>query len=109
MAAFMPEPHILDSVTAPALLGQAALEAGLPRRRLALAGHQAVAEQHFADGVGRDAGALDGGLDGGAAQVVRGQVVKSPWKPPMGVRAAPTMTMDSLRRHDCVSFRRSRM
>jgi hypothetical protein len=54
-------------------LGQAALERGLARRGLALAGHQAVAEQHFADGVAGDAGALDGRLDGGAAEVVRGQ------------------------------------
>ena len=48
-------------------LGQPCLEGGLARRRLALAGHQAVAEQHLADRVGGDAGALDGGADGGAA------------------------------------------
>ena len=52
-------------------LGQAALEGRLARGRLALAGHQAIAEQHFADGVGGNAGALHGGLDGGAAEVVR--------------------------------------
>ena len=41
-------------------LGQAALETGLARRGLALAGHQAVAKQHFGHQVGGNAGALDG-------------------------------------------------
>jgi hypothetical protein len=48
MAARMPEPHILLSVTAPALWGR----------------------QHLGHQLGVDAGTLDSGLDGGAAQVV---------------------------------------
>jgi hypothetical protein len=55
---------------------QAALETSLARGRLALARHQAVAEQHFIDLLGRHARARDGGLDGGAAQIVRGEVGK---------------------------------
>jgi hypothetical protein len=72
MAARMPEPHILDSVTAPAL-GQTALEARLARWRLALACHQAVAKQHFGDQLRADACALHGGFDRCATQVVGGQ------------------------------------
>jgi hypothetical protein len=77
-------------------LGQAALETGLARRGLALAGHQAVAEDHFVHLSGLDAGALDRGLDGRAAQVMAASEAKSPWKLPMGVRAALTITMESL-------------
>jgi hypothetical protein len=54
-------------------LGQAALETGLARRGLALAGHQAVAEDHFVHLSGLDTGALDRGFDGHAAQVMGGQ------------------------------------
>ena len=53
--------------------GQAALERGLPRRCLALTGHQAVAEQDLGHEIRRDIGAFHGGLDRGAAQVVCGQ------------------------------------
>ena len=69
----MPEPHIFDSVTAPADCGKAGAERGLARRCLALAGHQAVAHQHLVDGVAGDAGALDRGLDGDGAELVRGE------------------------------------
>jgi hypothetical protein len=57
----------------PRALGQATLEGSLPGGSLPLAGHQAVAEQHFAHGVGRDASALDRGPDGGTTEIVRGQ------------------------------------
>jgi hypothetical protein len=77
MAAFMPEPHILDRVTAPALGGKPALENSLACRCLPLAGHQAVAEQHFGHQFRRDARTLHGGPDGGAAQVVRGSAPKN--------------------------------
>ena len=53
---------------------QATLEAGLACRRLALACHQAVAEQHFVYLLRGHAGARHGGLDGSAAQVVRSEV-----------------------------------
>ena len=57
-------------------LGQTALEARLARRRLALACHQAIAKQHFADQLGADACALNGCADGGTTQVVGGQCRK---------------------------------
>ena len=43
---------------------------------LALAGHQAVAHQDLVDGVAGDAGALDRGLDGDRAELVRGQAAE---------------------------------
>ena len=52
---------------------QATLEARLTRRRLALAGHEAITKQHFVYFFGRDTGALNSGADGGATQVVRSQ------------------------------------
>ena len=55
-------------------LRQAPLEAGLARGRLALARHQAVAEQHLVHLLRLDARALDGGPDGGTAQVMGRQV-----------------------------------
>ncbi|MOA09461.1 hypothetical protein D3C78_1292920 [compost metagenome] len=51
-------------------LRQSALEPGLARGRLALTGHQAVAEQHFIHLLGGDACALDCGPDGGTAQIM---------------------------------------
>ena len=58
-------------------LRQAAFETGLAGGGLALAGHQAVAKQHFFDFFWGDASPRDGGLDRSAAQVVRGQVGKT--------------------------------
>jgi hypothetical protein len=54
-------------------LGQPALEGGLARRGLALAGHQAVAEQHLGDQFRGNAGTRHGGCNGDAAQVMGGQ------------------------------------
>ena len=54
-------------------VGQTALERRLAGWRLALASHQAVAEQHFGHQLGRHARALHRGPDGGTAQVVCGQ------------------------------------
>jgi hypothetical protein len=76
-------------------MAAAGFEQGLAGRRLALARHQAVAEIDVLDQLAVDAGALDGGLDRDGAQVVRGLAEKSPWKAPIGVRAAPTMTIGS--------------
>ncbi len=45
---------------------------------------------------GFDARALDRRLDRDGAELARGDSdAKSPWKPPIGVRAAPTMTIGS--------------
>ena len=66
-AAHLAQRHRAGSV------GQTGAAQGLARRRLALTGHQAVAEQHFVDGVAGHAGALDGGLDGHGAQLPGGQ------------------------------------
>ena len=60
----IPEPHIFESVTAPTDSGSPAPSIAWRAQHLALAGHQAVAHQHLADGVAGDAGALDRGLDG---------------------------------------------
>jgi hypothetical protein len=68
-----PEPHIFDSVTAPVDCGRPAPSTGLARRRLALAGHQAVAHQHLVDRIAGHAGALDRGLDRDGAELVRGE------------------------------------
>jgi hypothetical protein len=65
----MPEPHILDKVTAPALW-QATFETGLSCRCLALTRHQAVAKQHFGHQIGSNASALDHRLNGCTTQIV---------------------------------------
>ena len=92
----MPEPHILRQRDRAGRLRQAGAERRLARRRLALAGHQAVAHQHFVDGVAGHAGALDRGLDRDGAELAARRALKSrPSRPPMGVRAAETMTMES--------------
>ena len=64
--------------------GQAALERRLARWRLTLAGHQAVAKQHFIDQLAGNPGALHGGPDGGAAQVMGGQRRKVTLEAPHG-------------------------
>jgi hypothetical protein len=48
---------------------QAGTEAGLARRSLSLAGGQHAAHDDFVDLLGLEAGALDGGLDGDAAEL----------------------------------------
>jgi hypothetical protein len=55
-------------------VGQTGLAQCLTRRRLALAGHQAVAHQHLVDGVSGQAGALHGGTDGNGAEFPAGEV-----------------------------------
>ena len=57
-------------------LGQAGLDDGLAGGRLALTGHQHVAEIDFVDLLGLDAGLFDGGLDGHGAQITCRQVGK---------------------------------
>ena len=52
MIAFMPEPQTLLMVVQPAEVGQAGAERGLARRRLAEAGRQHAAHDHFVDLVG---------------------------------------------------------
>jgi hypothetical protein len=55
----------------PCALRQPGTERRLARGRLALAGHEAVAHQHFVDGGTRKAGALDRGPDGHGPEVMR--------------------------------------
>ncbi len=50
-----------------------------------------VAKNHLGHRLGGNARALHGSADGDTAQIVGRQVGKSPWKLPMGVRAALTM------------------
>ena len=49
----------------------AGLDRRLPRRHLALPGHQHLAHQHVLDLLGRHAGALERGLDGEARRARR--------------------------------------
>jgi hypothetical protein len=71
---------------------QAGAERGLAGGRLAEAGGQHAAHDHLLDLLGREAGALDRGLDRDGAELRRGEAGRSPWKPPIGVRATETMT-----------------
>jgi hypothetical protein len=48
-------------------LRQTTFESSLARGGLALAGHQAVAKQHFTHYIRRDAGTFNSGSDSGAA------------------------------------------
>ena len=89
----MPKPHILLSVTAPALFGRPP-KPGLARRRLALPAIRQLPNSTSVTSLGLDAGALDGGADSHAAQIVRGEGENRPGSA-HGVRAAPTMTMGS--------------
>src|SRR5512133_355036 len=95
IAAFMPEPHILDSVTAPPLLGRPALNAAwragawpwpairqLPNRTSPTESPGTPARSSAA-------------LMAAPPRSWADSDEKSPWKPPMGVRAALTMTMES--------------
>ena len=61
------------TVVQPADKRQARAQCRLARRRLADAGLQHIAEDHFLDLLRLDAGALDGGLDGDGAELRRGQ------------------------------------
>jgi hypothetical protein len=97
MTAFMPEPHILLTVVAPTAKGRPGADGCLAGRRLALrpAGStQPNTVSSMSAGVTplRSSAALDRGR----AQFGRGGLsLRSPWKPPIGVRAEPTMTMGS--------------
>jgi hypothetical protein len=55
---------------------QAAFEGRLPRGRLALAGHEAIAHQHLGHQIRRNGGALHRGGNGCSAEVVGGQAGK---------------------------------
>ena len=95
IAAFMPEPHILDSVTAPALLGRPPLNAAwragawpwpairqLPNSTSPTASPEIPARSTAA-------------LIAAPPRSCAASEEKSPWKAPMGVRAEPTITMES--------------
>ena len=76
IAAFIPEPHILFTVVQPARERQAGAERRLARRRLALAGRQHAAHDHFLHVVGADLRALDCGADRGGAELGRGEALE---------------------------------
>ena len=75
--------------------GQPRADRRLTRRRLTLARRQHAAHQDFVDAVGGDPGPLDRGEIARAPSAGALTSFKSPRKPPIGVRAAPTMTMGS--------------
>ena len=68
ITAFMPEPHTLLMVVQPARGRNARADRGLARGRLAEAGRQHAAHDHFVDLVGRDARVLERALDRGRAE-----------------------------------------
>src|SRR3954471_23347332 len=95
IAAFMPEPHILDSVTAPALLGRPPLNAAWRAgawpwpaiRQLP----NSTSPTASAGMPARSTAALMAAPPRSCAE----RVEKSPWNAPIGVRAALTMTTAS--------------
>src|SRR6476661_7759228 len=95
MAAFMPEPHILESVTAPALLGRPPLNAAWRAgawpcpaiRQLP----NSTSPTASAGMPARSTAALIAAPPRSCAE----RVEKSPWNAPIGVRAALTMTTAS--------------
>ena len=70
----------------------AGLDRGLPGGDLAGAGLEHLAHDHVLDLVAGDAGALQGRLDGDAAELGAGEALRQPSSLPMGVRAPATMT-----------------
>ena len=76
IAAFIPEPHILLTVVQPVGERQPGAERGLARRRLALAGGQHAAHDHFLHVLGLDLRALDRGADRGGAELGRGEALQ---------------------------------
>ena len=95
IAAFMPEPHILDSVTAPALLGRPPLKAAW---RAGAWPWPAIRQLPNSTSPTASAGMparSTAALMAAPPRSCADSEEKSPWKPPMGVRAAPTMTMES--------------
>jgi len=95
MAARMPEPHILDRVTAPALAGKPPLKAAW---RAGAWPWPAIKQLPMSTSV-TSIGSMPARAK--AAEMATPpkswalRLAKSPWKLPMGVRAALTMTMDS--------------
>jgi len=73
MAARMPEPHILLSVTAPALLGRPPLNAAWRAGAWPWPAIRQLPKMTSVTSSGLIAGALDSGLDGSTAQVVGGK------------------------------------
>ena len=67
----MPERHTLLSVMAGTVIGMPAVDRGLAGGDLARARLQHLAHEHVVDLLGADAGALERGLDGDAAEVRR--------------------------------------
>ena len=84
MAARMPEPHILDRVNGPALLGRPPLNAAWRARGLALASHQAVAEDHFGDQLRAMPARSTAALMATPPRSCAAKEAKSLWKLPMG-------------------------
>ena len=89
----MPEAQTLLTVSRGDLLGDAALDLGLARGDLALAGLEHLAEDHVLDLVRLDLGALEGGLDGVPPRSVASSDDRPPPSFPKGVRAVPRITV----------------
>ena len=70
----MPEPHILLMVAAPVEAGRPAPRAACRAGAWPMTGGKHAAEENFVDGVRRNACALDGGADGGSAELGSGEI-----------------------------------
>ena len=93
MTAFRPEPHILLIVVAGMLDGYAGTDGRLPRRGLAEACRQHASHDHFLDVATLDAGRFDRSRGWPRLpSCVADTGAKTPWKAPIGVRRADTIT-----------------
>src|SRR4051812_17264277 len=95
IAAFMPAPHILDSVTAPALRGSPPLYAAWRAGAWPCPAMRQLPKMTSPTASPGMPARCTAALMAAPPRSCAASVEKSPWKPPMGVRAAPTMTMDS--------------
>src|SRR3954470_20358576 len=95
IAAFMPEPHILDSVTAPAPLGSPPLNAAWRAGAWPWPAIRQLPNSTSPTESGETPARSTAALMAAPPRSCADSAEKSPWNAPMGVRAAPTMTMDS--------------
>ena len=95
IAAFMPEPHILDSVTAPALMGSPPLSAACRAGAWPCPAIRQLPNSTSPTRAGATPERSMAALMAAPPRSWAESEAKSPWNAPMGVRAAPTMTIES--------------
>ncbi len=95
MAAFMPEPHILDSVTAPADSGRPPLSAAWRAGAWPWPAIRQLPNSTSPTVSGAMPARATAARMAAPPRSCAASDEKSPWKLPMGVRAAPTITTES--------------